>query len=726
MLKAEWLKILKTKKMLIAVIGVLFVPVMYAGMFLWAFWDPYANLENLPVAIVNEDKGAVLDGEEVMLGDTLVEKLIDSKQFKFEEIAADDAENALLDRDYYILIKIPENFSEHATTLLDDQPEKLVIQYIPNEGFNFLGAQIGETAMDRIKVEVNGQVSATYAEKLFDSITKLGDGFSEAADGASQLNEGAEKIANGATDLKGYLEQLASSTIELSAGTSSLATGAKSAASGASELAGGAKQIADGSSQLATGAQSAASGAQTLQQGLTQYTAGVDQIANGQAELNAGQQSLADNLAALAQGTAGIDDNIQALATGSAQVSGGIDQLAEQLQAVIPMLPAEKQAALKTVLAQLQAGSKQVSGGLNQLAAGTNGIDDKIAALSNGASQLKEGQQKVTAGVQALQGNSAQLVAGAQSLAEGNATIAEKLNELSAGATSASAGASQLAQGLNALVDGSSKLNDGTSLLAEKSGELADGSTTLVDGTQQLAEGTTTLADKLADASEQAAVNPTQDTYDMVGSPVEVDKTSVNHVPNYGTGFAPYFISLGLFVGALLISIVFPFVEPAILPKNSASWFFSKVTVLAFVGLLQSFITIAIVVGVLGLEVDNMGLFILTAVITSFTFLALVQMLVTVFGDAGRFLAIIVLILQLTTSAGTFPLELVPEKLQFFNAFLPMTFTVQGFKAAISTGDTSFLMFNWGVLGSMMVAFLLITFGYFALVFKKRYSKHAA
>ncbi|MEK4627259.1 YhgE/Pip domain-containing protein [Solibacillus sp. FSL R7-0682] len=724
MIKAEWLKILKTKKMLISVIAVLFVPVMYSGMFLWAFWDPYANLKSMPVAIVNEDKGATMDGETMELGDTLVDKLIDSQQFKFEEVNASEADELLQEQKYYILIKIPENFSEHATSLLEEKPQKLVIDYIPNEGFNFLGAQIGETAMDRIKAEVNTQVSATYAEKLFDSIAKLGDGFNEAADGAGQLDDGAQKIKDGADDLKGYLEQLASSSIELSDGTNTLTEGAKKAATGANELANGVATIADGSSQLAEGAKTASDGASALQQGITNYTAGVSQVADGQKELTAGQASLAENLSLLSQGTANIDDKIKALADGSANVTGGMNQLAEQLQAILPLLPEENQAALKTAIEQLKSGAQQVSGGLTQLYEGTNGLDDKIAALSDGARKLNTGQQQVGTGVAQLQQNSAQLLEGANALSTGNTTLAEKLAELTTGASAASAGATELASGLNTLVDGSSKLNDGTSLLADKSGELAQGSATLVDGTKELADGTTTLSEKLVEATKQVDVNPTEDTYNMVGSPVEVEKESINEVPNYGTGFAPYFISLGLFVGALLISIVFPFVEPAILPKNGASWFISKVSVLMGVGLIQSFVTIAIMIWGLGLEVNNMPQFIATTILTSFVYLAMIQMLVSLFGDPGRFIAIIILILQLTTSAGTFPIELVPEQLQIFNKFLPMTFTVQGFKAAISTGNTSFLLFNWSVLGAYMVGCLAITFGYFALIHKKRYSKH--
>ncbi|ATP41761.1 hypothetical protein CSE16_17930 [Solibacillus sp. R5-41] len=724
MIKAEWLKLLKTRKMLVATIAVLFVPVLYAGMFLWAFWDPYANLESLPVAIVNEDKGATMEGESLQVGDELVENLVKSKQFKFEEIDQSDAENALKDRKYYILIKIPENFSQHVTTLLDDSPQKLKIEYIPNEGFNFLSAQIGESAMEMIKAEVNAQVSATFAEELFNSITTLGDGYTEAADGAGQLDEGAQKIVDGADDLKGYLEQLASSTIELSDGSTELTEGAQKAATGANELATGVAKIADGSNQLAAGATTASQGAEALHQGLNKYVTGVDQVASGQKELTTGQASLSSNLAALSQGTANMDDKIQALADGSANITGGINQLEQQLQAVIPSLPEESQAALKTTLAQLQAGSSQVSGGLNQLHTGTNGLDDKITALSEGAEKLNEGQKQLAAGVEELTNNSSQLLEGANSLAAGNSTLAEKLQQLSQGAGDASQGANELASGLNTLATGSNKLNDGTSLLVEKSGELAEGSSSLVDGTKDLADGTATLTENLTEASSQIDINPTEDTYNMVGSPVEVEKTAVNHVPNYGTGFAPYFISLGLFVGALLISIVFPLVEPAIIPKNGASWFVSKVSVLAVVGIIQSIITIAIVVGVLGLEVGSMPQFIITTILTSFTFLALVQMLVSILGDPGRFIAILILIFQLVTSAGTFPLELLPEQLHIFNTFLPMTFSVQGFKSAISMGDNTFLQFNWAILGTYLLSCLAITFSYFTLIHKKRYSKH--
>ncbi|MGE7751513.1 YhgE/Pip domain-containing protein [Lysinibacillus sp. FSL M8-0216] len=726
MIKAEWLKIFKTRKMLVSIIAVLFIPVMYAGMFLWAFWDPYAGLPNLPVAVVNEDTGAEMDDVKLDLGDTLVDKLIDSEQFNFIEVSKEEAEKGLNSRDYYMILEIPTNFSEHATTLLDDKPSKLVMNYIPNEGLNFLGAQIGETAMDRVRAEVNSQVSATYAEKLFDSIATLGDGFTEAADGSNKLDEGAQKVANGAKDLKGYLEQLASSTVELSNGTDKLTKGAGDAAKGANDLSSGLVKLQDGTVQLQQGAQQAANGATSLEQGLSQYTQGVAKVGAGLNTLNDKQQQISAGAASIAENAGALNGAANQLTAGSAKVEAGITALSNQLQTMMASMPEEQAAALKQTLAELQAGSTSVHNGLTSLSAGTEKLQAGANQVSSGAGQIAAGQAEVLAGANALTAKSNALVEGAKGLQAGNATLAAKLGELNAGVNTAVTGSKTLASGLNELANGTTTLNQGTSTLASKSGELAQGSATLADGSTELADGTSTLSGKLGEASEKAnEVKANQDTYDMVGSPVEVEKESVNHVPNYGTGFAPYFISLGLFVGALLISIVFPLVEPAIRPKNGASWFTSKVTVLAVVGLVQTVLTVVIVKWGLGLEVNNMGHFILTALLTSYVFLALIQMLVSIFGDPGRFMAIVVLILQLTTSAGTFPLELIPSPLQVFNKLLPMTYTVQAFKTSISTGDTSFLMQNYGVLAGFLVAFLAITFGYFMLLHNKRYSKIA-
>lgn len=727
MVWAEWKQLLRTRKMIVPMIAILFIPVLYAGMFLWAFWDPYANMEDLPVAIVNLDEGAENEGEQLALGEELSKTLTDGQQFKFTQVSKKKAETGLENQDYYVVIEIPENFSQHATTLLDDHPEKLMIVYKPNEGFNFLSAQIGETAMDRIKAEVNEKVTATYAEQLFDSIADMGDGFGEAADGAGELKDGTAKLADGADELKGYLETLAGSTVTLADGTNELAIGAEKAATGARDLNNGLGDLSDGSTELLTGAKKASTGAAELKKGVSEYAGGVTKLAESYGQIGEKEKEFNAAVSTLNEKSAGLNGATGQLSLGAEDLKAGLEGLSAQLAPMLATLPPEQQEAFKGALGQLAEGSTALSAGLKELSAGTGALSEGTGQIKEASGQLSGAHGEAYKGLQALNGSSSTLNEGVQALASGNATLVSGIEQLAEGVGTAKAGSGELASGLTTLTEGSDTLREGTGTLVTKSKELADGSGTLVDGSIELDDGVLTLQEKLTEANETASeVQPTEKTYEMASAPVEVETAEINHVPNYGTGFAPYFLSLGLFVGALLLSIVFPLVEPAMKPTGALAWFTSKVSVLAIVGLLQALIAVAIVKFGLGMEVVSMPLFILTAVITSYTFIALVQMLVSIMGDPGRFAAILILILQLTTSAGTFPLELIPAPLQIFNVFLPMTYSVHAFKAVISTGDMSFLWLNNGILLGFIVASLILTFGYFALVFKKRHSREVA
>ncbi|EPD50669.1 YhgE/Pip domain-containing protein [Paenisporosarcina sp. HGH0030] len=724
MIKQEFLNIVKNRKLLVPILAVLFIPVLYAGMFLWAFWDPYEQLNELPVAIVNEDAGAELDGERITVGKDLTKNLVESQEFHFVEVSKKQGEEALKNQDYYMVIEIPSNFSQHATTLLDEKPEKLMIEYKPNEGFNFLSAQIGESAIEQIRAEVNKQVVASYSENLFASISKMGNGYGEAADGAEKLSAGADSLTSGATDLKGYLEQLASGSVQLADGSTALASGAVKASNGATELNEGLGKLTAGAGQLQQGAGKAADGAGQLQDGVASYTQGVAKVSNGLAAANEKEQQLNEALSQLQQGATMTNQSVGKLAGGSTQVTAGLETLSEQMAPILASLPKEQQIALKGALEQLQQGSSQVSQGLGELQVGTEQLSGGMSQASSGAEKLATGHQELANGLSTLTQSSEALNTGAASLASGSDTLSTKLGDLKNGLASASTGSNELSNGLQQLVQGSNELTSGTSQIASKSGELAAGSTELVDGTAKLAEGTSSLQEKLADASTEAsAVNANEDTIDMASSPVGVTKSAVNHVPNYGTGFAPYFLSLGLFVGALLISIVFPLVQTAIPPTSGFAWATSKMTVLGIVGVVQALIAVAILIFGLGLDPENLGWFIAIAIMTSFTYLAIVQLLVSVLGDSGRFVAIIILILQLVTSAGTFPLEMIPQPLQIFNQWLPMTYSVQGFKAAISSTDIDFIQWNIGILLAFFIAAAACTMTYFVILFKRRYSK---
>lgn len=324
-----------------------------------------------------------------------------------------------------------------------------------------------------------------------------------------------------------------------------------------------------------------------------------------------------------------------------------------------------------------------------------------------------------------LADGTAQLQTGSNSLVSGQKEYVSQLDTFTTKMQDANNGVATLADGTTTLADGIKQLNDGALQLNDGTEKLADGSDELQDGTSTLVEGTDEFKGEMKSAADEAGdISATDKTYNMFASPVEVSNDKINHVPNYGTGFAPYFLSLGLFVGALLLSIVFPLRDPVGTPKNAFQWFFSKFGVIFAIGIIQALIASGVLLLGLGLEVQSVPLFLLFAIITSLVFVTLIQFLVTCFADPGRFAAILILIMQLTTSAGTFPLELIPKILQPISHLLPMTYSVSGLKAVISSGNYDVMWQNAGILIGFTIVFMLLTYSYFVVMFKRKFGKN--
>ncbi|WP_110114366.1 YhgE/Pip domain-containing protein [Bacillus sp. CGMCC 1.16541] len=795
-LRSEFAALFKNKKLLIPVLAVLFIPLLYAGMFLWAFWDPYDQLDELPVAIVNKDAGATLNEEPLNVGDELVTKLKDNPQFKWKFVDEKEAKKGLEDQTYYMVIEIPKNFSQHATTLQDDKPMNMDLVYTPNESFNFLSAQIGGTAVDRIKEEVSNELTKTYAEEVFSKIQDVSDGLAAASDGATELHDGINKAKDGSSELNNGLVSAKDGTSKLDDGIGKAKDGAGKLSNGLDELNGGIVSAKDGSSRLNQGVNQAKDGAGKLSNGLNELNSGVGQMKDGQSQLLEGaqkaqggseqlssglQKSLAGmkemdgKLPQLTEGTKGVSDGASKLATsldawqqgaqktkaGAQQVNQGLADMEAQIDQLIKTTDDPQQLAMlkqfKESVAQLSAGNQQVEGGLGELAGSASQLQAGASDLSTGASQVHQGQVALSGGVKELLKGQEQLANGAAELTKGQGalvqgleTFGEKISEAKSGVSQLAKGGNDLSTGLGELSDGSNELSSGMSRLAQGSNELAkggndlssglgelsngstqlfsgvsrllEGSSELTDGMGQLSEGSNELSSKLQEgADETSKVKANDDVYEMFAKPVEVKEKRVNEVPNYGTGFAPYFLSLGLFVGALLLSIVFPLREPASVPKNGFSWFIGKFGVLVLVGVLQAILADVVLLAFLGIEVQSVPLFVTFSIITSLTYIALIQFLVTTMGDPGRFVAIIILILQLTTSAGTFPLELIPGFLQHFNPLLPMTYSVAGFKAVISSGDYTFMWQNAWILGLFFAATVVGTIIYFTVQHKRQF-----
>lgn len=765
--KSEFLRIFRTRKLLIAIIGVMTIPVLYSGTYLWAFWDPYSHLDRMPVAIVNNDQGAEYNGEHLTVGSDLVENLKEKKTFNWNFVSTEKAKQGLKSQDYYLEIEIPKDFSKNATTLQSESPKKLNLIYTVNEGNNYLSSKIGDSAVEKIKAAVSESVTKTYAESMFDSLKDVAKGLNKASDGAGELSNGMAEAKEGAGSLSDGITSANS-------GAEKLANGAKSVDDGAKTIKQNLEALADKSLAFSNGVVSASSGSKQLQSGLQQFSNGLSQMKNANTKLIAGAIKAEDGTKQLADGLTSAAENVPSLQNGAKQIVNGSEQLSaslgswktgadhtksgadtvsQGLQQLLDQVssmedsttdPTEKEKinALKDSLTKLSKGSQQVASGVGDLSSSAEKIKQGSDSLAEGANQLNQGQQKLADGITQLSGGAKQVLNGQEQITQGLTQFGAKIDEAQKGFGQLESGSNSLTSGLGKLSSSSALLNEGTNKLAQGANKLASGTTSLYQGEKDLNNGMSALAsgskdlnsgmtklvdgskelgDQLSEGAKDASdVKANDRVYDMFADPVKLSNNKMNHVPNYGSGLAPYFLSLSLFVGALMLSVIFPMFEPASEPKNGFRWFIGKTSVILAVGIGQALLVDAVMLSGLGLEVKSIPYFIMLSIFTSWAFLAIIQFLVTALDNPGRFIAVIILILQLTGSAGTYPIELGPTFLQNIMKFLPMTYSISGFRSIISTGDFGYMWNNIGHIAIFFVLFLTATLTFFTIKFKRQ------
>ena len=741
-----------TKKYIpyIIIIGVIIIPLLYSYFYLGAFWDPYSHLDEVPVAVVNEDQGAVINDTARNLGEELSEELKADGSLAFTFTDADSAKDGLDSTKYYAVLTIPADFSSKIATSSDTDKQVATVTYSANEKRNYLASQILKSAVttieESLRSSVNAEIVSTLAGKLNEVPANL-----------DTLSDGLNKLQTGASDLKDGTSDLASGTTTLNDGASDLATGITALKDGADTLATGTSSLKDGADQLVSGSTTLASGISSFGSKLSEYTQGVESASTGSqalvdnfkslntgiADLLSGAQSLQsatatitdlkDGAAALATGASSLQEGLQTYTSGVDSLISNVTQITQALSAYAQQTKDPTITALVTSLT-----SKDTLAGIKALQSASTTLNEGAATLKTGSDALSSGTQNVDAlkagidqiatGLKSAQTGSKALSAGATGLNLGLARLAASNDALTGGATQLASGASSLKQGLDSLSQGIDQVNSGAATLATGAGTAADGAIALKEGTDTLATGATTLdggANQLYNGIEEASTGVTTsiqntntqlaslnglDTYAL--APVNVESDPYAPVPNYGTAFAPYFMSLSLWVGGLMIffGIYFdPDSRFQLLSRSSENVVKRSVAYL-IIGLTQAVLLCMILLIGLKLTVTNLPLFFAACCLVSMSFIAIIQLFLICFSNIGKFLAIALLILQLTSCGGTFPMETVPKIYNVLYPFMPMTYSVGLFKEAISgTGDTDLILKNVGFLTIFMIGSLLLT-----------------
>ncbi len=666
-----------------AVVALAVIPLLYGALYLYAFWDPYGHLNHVPAALVMQDRTATAtDGTTVHAGPDLAGELLQRKVFDWHVTDEKTAEKHLTDGDYQVILRIPADFSADLAGAPDPDadPSAGRLTVVTDDATNYLTGVFARTVFDEVRSAAASQASATYFDKMLVGFTDLKQQTEQAADGAGKLDSGASQAQDGA----GQLE-----------------TGIDDARRGAGKLAGGLGDARSGANRLSAGLGTARTGADDLATGLTQLNAGAAQLATGTAQAAAGGQQLATTVDAAADRVGPLlRDNAQLIAQAADQVAAGADALAANLgrldgdadrlvtlagrlrdqtepgsaaRQLADQLVSTAQALRDTLpgtdLDALAARLREVAATAREVAAAAPHLADDIAAARARVDQLATGLN--------------QLATGAQHLRTGTAAAKSGATDLSGGIAQLQSGAGALEGGLYQLSTGARQLDGGLSALSGGGRQLVDGLGDLQNGAAKLASGLSDGADQIPgygdDPSARAGV---------LADPVSVDRSVRHPAGTYGVGFAPYFLALALWVGAMIVFLVLRPLNRTYLVSGAPRLRVALAGFLpaAAIGVVQASLLYAVVTLALGLSpvhgFATWGLLVLAAL----GFAAIMQLLGAALGPAGRIVALVLLMLQLTSSGGTYPVQTTPWFFQAIHPLLPMTYVVEALRHTIDGG----------------------------------------
>lgn len=746
MIKAEWKNIAKSTWLKIVLCAIMIIPMIYACVFLGSMWDPYGKTDQLPVAVVNNDKEVEYNDSTMDIGKQLSDKLAKNDSMDFNIVSSSKAQKGLKDGKYYMIITIPENFSKNATTLLDDDPQTMMLTYTTNPQTNYIATKMDDSAMAKVKAEISSTVTKTYSKILFKNVKTLSKGFKTAADGSQKLSDGVNTAKDGNATITENLNTLASSALVFNDGADSLVKGLSAYTEGVSTAKAGAQQLDNNSATLNNGAAQLKAGSSQLlsavQAAEKQLGDGINASAGQLNTLTSSNKQMSESSkqlsAALTQIQGAIDSNnlvendaqaakkvdgmISTLSTTISTMNNNAAQLnqlaaaekkqAEQLQATQPQAAQElmlKATSHATQAATLQQVASQLSSSINtddlkQLSTLLNGnaavLKNQTAANAKTQQLLASSQQLATANntavgslvtnlktVQAsMKGTSTSvgMVGAVSQIDNGLSTLQSGLKTYTGGVKQVNNGLGTLASNNKTLNSGASQLADGALKISSGSNQLAAGSATLGEGLNTIGEGTGTLTSSLKDASKKSNIKSTSKTYKQMSTPVDTEKKELTNMPNNGHAMAPYMMSVALYVACMALSLMYPFGKGMTTTDSPVKFLLAKATVMVPLSIVQALILYFSLKGFCGFTPARPGLCLAFMLLLSLAFMAFIAFLAIAFGRIGEFIALIFMVFNLGASAGTYPLETAPHWYKVLHPFVPFTYSVNGFRSVIA------------------------------------------
>lgn len=646
--------------------------------------------------------------------------------------------------------------------------------------------EVTGTLSDSLKdVPEDLQKISDGAEQIDDGAGKLSEGLQKLTTGTntldskySEFDKGIENASNGSTNLTNGIGQVNS-------GIDSLSNGANTLNNAMAQINNGVNSLSNkgnlGIVKLLQGVNNLYKGEEALNSGISMYTGVSKALAQGTQNYIKNANELSEKIKSCVKDTDNLENKVQNHMTNTENLENDIinyvndvnnlntqenellnkmiqysqsnpndekaKELAKQANDILTNKTNKNISArgqnLVTNANELKEDSKVLISDAQKLQTNNEDLVNKSNTLKSDNTKLTQGalqilaksdelalqSQKIFGGVSELKNQTSNL----SELTEGIKTLKSVISQVNAGTESLTSGVNELKTGTNKVQNGSVELSKGLNTLKTSSKDVKNAIEQISDGTSQALEGSTTLKQGTTEFKTQInegletakeEVKKLDDLDNYVQDPVQFKEESYGKVDSYGVAFAPLFISIGLWVGALMCYVVLYYDQRhrfGILDHDSKKSKILQNALYLVIGAVEGVLTGLILKWTLGFDVVNMGTYVCQCILAGFVFMTVIQFLIRNFGDIGKFLALIILVLQLAASGGTFPVETIDNGFKVFTNMLPMTYTIRAFRDALVATDHSLIATNTWILIGIFVILNIINLG--VEVFKAKKEK---
>lgn len=645
---------------ILIVLGICFLPSLYAWVNIAACWNPYENTSTVPIAVVNKDKDVLENGKKINVGNEVTKELKKNTALDWKFINSKDANLGVVSGNYYAMIEIPEDFSKNLTSILhSDKPKKPTIIYKVNTKSNPVAGKITGVAKSEIVNNINSNFVNTVNKTVFCYLNQVGKKAEDNKDNILKLKKGVIELNNNLDSIKSALDTVSSHGTTLN------------------ELSTNLKKTMP---SINTGLNSAKKGTVNTKNLIYNVKKDLDtSFSNTQLILNETQgesNKLKSLISSLKTENKDKKNIIYNAITTIDHINNNVNSLISYLENISKIYKENKNipdmiASLNKLKGDLNSEKEQLNKIQNSINDSNNLNEDILNSLNDKANNI---ENQVS-----------------NSLNTYSNAVNPSLNNIANNLISSTESASSIlddSQGVFKQIDNLLNYSsEGSKLAIDTSKNLA----LKLEEFKGLISNLGNELKKVDDNDLNKIITIFQTNPELMGnfvaSPFNLKEESIYKIENYGSGMAPIYTTLSLWVGALILTSIF---------KTTLSKFEGSENITLkeeYLGKMLFFITIAVIQGLivalgdkflLGVQTSNLLLLLLFSIISSLTFSIIVYTLVSILRNVGKALSIILLVIQIAGCGGSYPIQVDPVFFRILQPFLPFTYSVNGFREAIA------------------------------------------